>query len=132
MSFLFLFFIFIFTLALIFFRLKQESTDLKRAEEKARREAIYQTYLQKKREKEMSEESPSKPVPPVIRRQRNALQRAARPKSQPTIMAEMAATGGGASGMVGRGSRDSLMMEGVASKTPVSTNSQGEQNLYLW
>lgn len=112
---------------LFFSRLKQESSDLKRAEEKARREAIYQTYLQKKREKEMSEESPSKPVPPVIRRQRNALQRAARPRSQPAIMAEMAATGGA----VGRGSHDSLMMEGIASKTPTSTNSQSEQSLYF-
>lgn len=99
--------------------MKQEMTEQKRAEERARREAIFQSYLQKKKEKEMSEESPSKPVPPVIRRQRSAQQRGARPKSQPALPAEMTPTKA-ASGIAGHSSHDNLTMDGAVAKTPAS------------
>lgn len=100
-------------------RMKQELTEQKRAEERSRREAIFQSYLQKKKEKEISEESPSRPVPPVIRRQRSAHQRGARPKSQPALPAEMTPTRA-ASGIAGHSSHDNLKMDGVITKTPAS------------
>lgn len=108
--------------------MKQELTEQKRAEEKARREAIFQSYLQKKKEKEMSEDSHSKPVPPVIRRQRSAHQRGARPKSQPALPAYITPTKAVA-GIMGHSSHDNLTMDGVIANTPASKFLQSMRQL---
>lgn len=68
----------------IFERLKQEAEDLHKAEDRARRDAILQQYLQRKAQQQQEEtQGGSNGVPshPVHRRQK--AMRATRPKSQP-------------------------------------------------
>ena len=66
-------------------RLKQEQSEQKKAEEKTRREAIFQQYLQKKAEQESEEKgvgvAPRRHPTPGNRTARLA----ARPKSQPPV-----------------------------------------------
>ena len=64
-------------------RLKQEQSEQKKAEEKTRREAIFQQYLQKKAEQDSAEEgvAPRRHPTPGNRTARLA----ARPKSQPPV-----------------------------------------------
>lgn len=104
-------------------------TEQKRAEEKARRDAIYQQYLQKKMESEMSEEVIQKPLPPVIRRQRSA--RAARPKSQPALTPEITAAVVGVASGHGHSSHDNLVSGAGLCQSPASDFSQSKHKLLL-
>lgn len=67
-------------------RLKEEATEQKKADEKAKRDAIFQEYLRKKAEREVAEEESkagiSGPSSAVQRRLKNKA-KGPRPKSQP-------------------------------------------------
>ena len=61
-------------------RIKEESTEAKKAEDKARRDQIFQSYQQRKAEREAEEEMSKAGMAPVKRRLKA---KAPRPKSQP-------------------------------------------------
>jgi len=120
--------------------IKQEEAERKRAEEKARRDAIFQNYMLRKTEQD--DDETRSPVAVVMRRQKNNSATrgggaTARPKSHlsvawegkesspPPMMTMLGASGGDMRGSVGRkGSQEDVVARGERSSVVMSSKSE--------